>query len=98
MATRAFSSEVDPASRTQRAEAVLPLSSTGNLRSGSDVICRCVDKMVVRMMEESRSGKEVNVLNWIRSLATDAVSTYLFDESYEGLEKGQATECKWDGG
>lgn len=34
-------SEVDPASRTQRAKVVLPLFSTGNLRSGSDVIYRC---------------------------------------------------------
>jgi cytochrome P450 len=80
-------SEVDPASRTQRAKAVLPLFSTGNLRSRSDVIYRCVDTMVVRMKEESRSGKPVNVLNLTRSLATDATSAYLFDESYEGLEE-----------
>ena len=55
-------SEVDPASRTQRAKAVLPLFSTGNLRSGSDAIYRCVDKMVVRVKKKSRSGKPVNVL------------------------------------
>src|ERR1700722_5099214 len=43
--------------------------------------------MVVRMKEESRSGKQVNVLYLIRSFAVDAVSTSLFDESYEGLEE-----------
>jgi cytochrome P450 len=80
-------SEVDPASRIQRAKAVFPLFSTASLRNGSDVIYRCVDKMVNRMKEESRTGKPVNVLNLTRSLATDAVTAYLFGESYDGLEE-----------
>jgi cytochrome P450 len=80
-------SEVDPAARIQRAKAVLPLFSTASLRNGSDVMYKCVDKMVVRMKDESRSGKPVNVLNLARSLATDVVTAYLFGESYDGLEE-----------
>jgi cytochrome P450 len=80
-------SEIDPASRMQRAKAVLPLFSTGSLRNGSDVIYSCVDKMVNRMKEESLSRMPVNVLNLTRSLATDVVSAYLFGESYDGLEE-----------
>lgn len=80
-------SEVDPAARIQRAKAVSPLFSTASLRNGSDVIYKCVDKMVARMKEESRGGKPVNVLNLTRSLATDAVTAYLFGESYDGLEE-----------
>ena len=78
-------SEVDPASRITRAKAVLPLFSTGNLRAGSDVIYRCVDKMVARMQTEKKARRPVNVLNLTRSLATDAVTAYLFGESYDGL-------------
>jgi cytochrome P450 len=80
-------SEVDPAARIQRAKAVSPLFSTASLRNGSDVIYKCVDKMVARMKEESRGGKPVNVLTLARSLATDAVTAYLFGESYDGLEE-----------
>jgi cytochrome P450 len=80
-------SEVDPAARIQRAKAVLPLFSTASLRNGSDVIYKCVDKMVARMKDESRGSKPVNVLNLARSLATDAVTAYLFGESYDGLEE-----------
>ena len=82
-------SEVDPASRILRAKPILPLFSTGNLRNGSDVIYRCVNKMVDRMKMEARSGHPVNVLNLTRSLATDAVSAYLFGESYDGLEENE---------
>src|SRR2546423_4623881 len=80
-------SEVDPASRILRAKAVLPLFSTGHLRNGSEVIYRCVDKLVNKMKEKSRSGMPVNVLNLTRSLATDAVTAYLFDKNYDGLEE-----------
>jgi cytochrome P450 len=73
-------SEVDPASRIQRAKAVSPLFSTATLRNGSGVIYRCVDKMVDRMKEESRRGKPANVHNLARSLATDVVTAYLFGE------------------
>jgi cytochrome P450 len=80
-------SHVDPAERAPRAKAVLPLFSTGSLRAGSETIYKCVDRMVVRMKEEARTGKPVNILNLTRSLATDAVTAYLFDDSYGGLEE-----------
>lgn len=80
-------SQVDPSERAPRAKAVLPLFSTGSLRAGSETIYKCVNRMVVRMKEEAKTGKPVNVLNLTRSLATDAVTAYLFDDSYGGLEE-----------
>ncbi len=80
-------SHVDPSQRAPRAKAVLPLFSTGSLRAGSKTIYGCVDRMVVRMKEEAKTGKQVNILNLTRSLAMDAVTAYLFDDSYGGLEE-----------
>jgi cytochrome P450 len=80
-------SQVDPSARAPRAKAVLPLFSTGNLRAGSETIYRCVDRMVERMKEEASAGKRVNILNLTRGLATDAVTAYLFDDRYGGLDE-----------
>jgi cytochrome P450 len=80
-------SQVEPSERAPRAKAVLPLFSTGSLRAGSDTIYECVDRMVVRMKEEAKIGKPVNILNLTRGFATDAVTAYLFDDSYGGLEE-----------
>jgi cytochrome P450 len=80
-------SQVEPLERAPRAKAVLPLFSTGSLRAGSETIYKCVDRMVSRMKEEAKSGAPVNILNLTRSLAADAVTAYLFDESYGGLEE-----------
>ena len=80
-------SQIDATERASRAKAVLPLFSTSNLRAGSDTIYKCVDRMVVRMKEEANTGKPVNILNLTRSLATDAVTAYLFDDNYGGLEE-----------
>ena len=44
------------------------------------------------MKMESLSGRRVNVLNLTRSLATDAVTAYLFGENYDGL--GEMEEGK----
>jgi cytochrome P450 len=80
-------SEVDLASRIQRAKAVSPLFSTASLRNGSEIIYKYVHKMVAKMKKQSRSGKPVNVLNLTNSFATDTVRTYLFGESYGDLEE-----------
>jgi cytochrome P450 len=80
-------SQIEPSERAPRAKAVLPLFSTGNLRAGTDTIYKCVDRMVGRMKEEAETGRSVNILNLTRSLATDAVTAYLFDDSYGGLEE-----------
>lgn len=80
-------SQVDPSVRAPRAKAVLPLFSTGNLRAGSETIYRCVDRMVERMKKEASTGKRVNILNLTRGLATDAVTAYLFDDRYGGLDE-----------
>lgn len=80
-------SQVDPSERAPRAKAVLPLFSTGSLRAGSEKIYKCVDRMVMKMKEEAKTGEPVNILNLTRSLATDAVTSYLFDDIYGGLEE-----------
>lgn len=80
-------SEVVPESRLMRAKAVLPLFSTGNLRAGSDIIYGVVDKFVERVKLNAKTGRPVDMLNLTRSLATDAVSAYLFQDSYGGLDE-----------
>ena len=80
-------SEIVPDKRAPRAKAVLPLFSTGNLRAGSDIIYDCVDKFVDRVKKEAKTGKPVDILNLSRCLATDAVTAYLFQDSYGGLDE-----------
>ncbi|KAI9737855.1 MAG: hypothetical protein M1834_009224 [Cirrosporium novae-zelandiae] len=80
-------STVPPLHRAPRAKAVVPLFSTTSLRNGNDAIEGCVDRMVSRMQKESVSGKPVNILNLTRSLATDAVSSYLLGNSYGGIQE-----------
>jgi cytochrome P450 len=80
-------SELDASRRATRAKAVLPLFSTVSLREGQDTIYKHVDRLVARMNAEANSGQPVNILNLTRSLATDVVTAYLFNESYGGLEE-----------
>ena len=80
-------SATDPAHRAPRAKAILPLFSTANLRTGSVQIYKCVDQLIERIREESKTGEPVNILNLTRSFAIDAVSTYLFRYSYGGLDE-----------
>lgn len=80
-------STLDADHRAPRARAVVPMFSTKNIRDSEAELYDCVDGMVKRMKEESRSGKPVNVLNLTRSLALDAVATHLFQENYNGTEE-----------
>lgn len=82
-------STTSPEYRAPRAKAVVPMFSTKCLRENQDAIAGCVDRMVERLAEESRTRKPVNILNLTRALAVDAVSTHLFRENYDGVgEKG----------
>jgi cytochrome P450 len=87
-------SETDPASRAPRAKAVAVLFSTTNLRQGQDIIYKCVNRFVDRLQEEGKSGKPVNVLNFTRGLAVDAVSSYLLGTSYGALDENGTREEK----
>ncbi|KAK5557708.1 hypothetical protein LTR46_003886 [Exophiala xenobiotica] len=90
-------SETDPARRAPRAKAVVALFSTTNLRQGQDIIYKCVDRFVDRLKEGKRVdnlGKPVNVLNFTRGLAVDAVSSYLLGNSYGALDEFGAREEK----
>lgn len=83
-------SETDPARRAPRAKAVAALFSTTNLRQGQDILYKCVDRFVDRLLERKRAdnvGKAVNVLNLTRGLAVDAVSSYLLGASYGALDE-----------
>lgn len=73
--------------RARRAKAVVAMFSTASIRSGSDLIYECVDKFVSRLQAEAKTGRPVDVLNLSRALATDAVSSYLFHDSYRGIEE-----------
>lgn len=82
-------SALDPSHRAVRSKAVLPMFSMNSIRAGNDTIQACVDRFVARMKEEadeSRSTRQpVNVLNLTRSLALDAVSSFLFGKSFGGI-------------
>ncbi|KAH8802761.1 cytochrome P450 [Xylogone sp. PMI_703] len=83
-------SALDNDYRSPRAKAVLPMFSTKSLKENQAMLYQCVDRMVQRMKDESRTGRPVNVLNITRSLAVDFVSTHLFLENYDGTsEKGK---------
>jgi hypothetical protein len=80
-------STTDPAYRTPRAKAVVPMFSSASIRSNSKEIYACVNSMVSRLQVESASGRPVNVLHLTRSLAVDIVSTHLFEMNYNGTEE-----------
>lgn len=80
-------SALDPNHRSRRAKAVLPLFATAQIRAGSDKLIDCVDRMIERLEKEKTYSRPVNVLNLTRSLALDAVSSYLFDHSYNGIQE-----------
>ena len=80
-------STVDADYRSPRAKAVVPLFSTKALRENEKAIWGCVDRMIERLKEESKTRRPVNVLNLTRSLAVDAVSTHLFRENYDGVSE-----------
>jgi cytochrome P450 len=80
-------SELVPEERMARAKAVLPLFSTGSLRAGTEIIYGVVDQFVERVKAAAKTGRPVDMLNLSRSLATDAVTAYLFRDSYGGLDE-----------
>lgn len=73
--------------RSPRAKAVMPLFATKAIRENKGAIYGCVERMVERLKEESRSEKKVNLLNLTRSLAVDVVSTHLFGKNYDGISE-----------
>lgn len=89
-------SAIDPETHSTRSKPVLPLFTQTSIRDGKDVIVGCVDKAVSRLeqdMEQSKkSGKPVNILTCARSLAVDAMTSYLFGKSYGGLEENWEKE------
>lgn len=78
-------STLTTAERANRAKAVVPLFSTASIRSSGDVLARVVDDFVARLQREAKTGRPVNVLNLTRSMAVDAVSSYLFQQNYGGI-------------
>ncbi|KAK0258427.1 hypothetical protein LTS09_006686 [Friedmanniomyces endolithicus] len=92
-------STLDPAHRSVRSKAVVPVFSMTSIRSRQETIEGCVSKLVDRLQDEAAESRKVseatgkpqtvNVLNLTRSLALDAVSSYLFGTSFGGInEKG----------
>jgi cytochrome P450 len=77
----------DTEHRALRSKAVTPLFSTSKTRAGQKRIEACVQRFVERVKSEAQSGKPVDILNLSRSLALDAVSSYLFGRPYGGIEE-----------
>lgn len=73
--------------RNMRSKAVMPLFSTGNIRAGQHIIEACVGRFIDKVRLEARTREPVDILNLSRSLALDAVSSYLFARPYGGIEE-----------
>ena len=73
--------------RALRSKAVTPLFSTSKIRAGQKTIEACVQRFIERVRLEAQTGKPVDILNPSRSLAIDAVSSYLFGRPYGGIEE-----------
>lgn len=84
--TTIFSTQTLPA-RASRAKAVAPLFSTASIRNSQPIISGVIDQFIARIQREGSAGKPLNVLNLTRSMALDAVSSYLFQEQYGGLSE-----------
>ena len=90
-------SALDPAHRAKRSKAVMPLFSTGALRTRSDAIESCIDRFIQRLRRDIDKAREtakqtgkaspVDVLNLSRGLAIDSVCSYLFGKSYGGCSE-----------
>ncbi|KAL1886600.1 hypothetical protein Plec18167_000532 [Paecilomyces lecythidis] len=74
--------------RASRAKAVVPLFSTASIRNSNRVLCEVIDAFISRLRHEAATGQAVNVLNLTRSMAVDAVSSYLFQQNYGGIAEG----------
>ncbi|KAH7303943.1 cytochrome P450 oxidoreductase [Stachybotrys elegans] len=87
-------SSTHSAYRGPRAKAVLPLFSTGNIRSDAthllEAAARSFTKRLDREVGRHRaSGDPLNILPLARGFALDAVSSYLFDYNYGACEEDQ---------
>jgi cytochrome P450 len=82
-------SGLDPAHRSLRSKAVIGMFAPQAIREGRDVIYGCVDRMIHRLQKEKEEAKgaPINVLNVFRSLALDAVTAYLFSQTYNGINE-----------
>jgi len=84
-------SAIEPAHHSTLSKPVLPLFAQASIRDGKDVIVGCVNRMVSRLEQDvkqsRKSGKPVNILTYARSLALDAMTSYLFGKNYGGLEE-----------
>ena len=77
----------DAGYRAARSKAVVSMFSTSNIRAGQEKIEGCVRRFIGRLREEARTGEPVDMLNLCRSLALDAVSSFLFGREYGGVEQ-----------
>jgi hypothetical protein len=80
-------SAIDVDHRAKRSKAVIPMFSQSNMRAGQEVLEGCVQRFVARARLEAGTGRAVNMLNLARSLALDAVTSYLFGKAYGGIEE-----------
>lgn len=94
-------SALDPTHRAIRSKPVLPMFSMSNVRNGNGAIDLCVRKYIDRMKEEAERSraatkatgqpKPINLLNLSRSLALDAICSYLFGRSFGSIEENGGT-------
>lgn len=73
--------------RAARSKAVVSMFSTSNIRAGQRTIEECVRRFIERLRQEARAKEPVDLLNLCRSLALDAVSSFLFQRPYGGIEE-----------
>ena len=83
-------STLSQAMRTSRAKAVLPIFSAQSIKEATESISGFADKLVHRMGMEAKTGGPVDLLKLTRAFAMDAVTTYIFQCTYGGLDESSA--------
>lgn len=86
---RTIFSALDPAHRAERSKAIVGMFATSTIRKegGEEAIEQSVQKLVARMERAKASGEVLNNLDLARRLAVDAVTGYLFGQTYGGLDE-----------
>ncbi|KAJ5721376.1 uncharacterized protein N7483_009310 [Penicillium malachiteum] len=73
------------AERATRAKSVAPLFSRASLRQSEPLLSQVSNDFAVKIRNELRTGKPVDVLNLSRCMAIDSVTAYLFQNRYGAL-------------
>lgn len=83
-------STLSAATRSSRLKAVGPIFSAQSIKEATVTISGYANNMACRMGVEAKTGRRVDILKLLRAFGFDAVSAYVFQRPYGGLEESSA--------